>query len=168
MLPHKPYITAVCQRLNAARMKPAEWWIDDAETRGMYRYLNAVITLDPSGTHDDMPQDIPSGTPWPHGLLLIWEWHTGREEDIERGAAWTFAALKADGSNEYPTSLPVHGYAAPAAVVEAARKVINHEIKPGHFHNFGAPGWDGGLIGESWERADRLEDACAEWETTRA
>ncbi|WP_262702027.1 MULTISPECIES: hypothetical protein [Streptomyces] len=170
MLPHDPYITAVIDALTAAELKPAEWWSSDGETKGVYCYLTAVITLDPSSTHDLDAEEIPSGTPWPHGLLLIWEWHTGREEngDPERGPVWQFAELKRDGSTEYPTSLPVYGYASPAAIVEAARKVIDRSIGAGHFHNFGEPKWSGGVIGDSWERADELEAACAAWETTGA
>jgi hypothetical protein len=162
---HDPYITAVTEALSFARLTPAEYWTSDSETRGTYCYLNAVITLDPSGTYDLDDEDIPAGTAWPRGLILIWEWHTGREEggDPERGPSWQFAALKADGSNEYPTGLPVYGYASPAAVVEAARKVIDHSIKPGHFHNFGQPGWDGGIVGDSWERADELDAAATAW-----
>lgn len=170
-LPHDPYITAVTDALTSAGLAPTEWWTDDGETRGMYCYLNAVITLDPSGTHDDMPEEIPTGTAWPHGLLLIWEWHTGVEAELgepERGPVWQFAELKADGSNEYPTGLPVHGYASPAAIVEAARKVIDHSIKPGHQFNFGAAKWDGGIIGDSWEHANELEAAAEEWGAAEA
>lgn len=165
-LPHDPYITAVCDALTAASLEITDHtWTDDGETRGTYCYLNAVITLDPSGTITSDAEDIPAGTPWPHGLLLIWEWHTGAEEggDPERGPVWQFAELKADGSNEYPTGLPVYGYASPAAIVEATRKVIDHSIGAGHFHNFGLAKWDGGIIGDSWDRADALDAACEAW-----
>lgn len=167
-LPHDPYITAVCDALTAAGLEPTDHsWTDDGETRGTYCYLNAVITLDPSGTiaADEQPD---GGADWPHGLLLIWEWHTGIEEEYgepEKGPVWLFAELKADGSNEYPTSLPVHGYASPAAVVQAARKVISREIGAGHFYNGGQAKWDGGIIGDSWERAAEVEAACEAWGT---
>jgi hypothetical protein len=165
-LPHDPYITAICDALTAAGLELTDHcWTDDGETRGTYCYLNAVITLDPSGTVGEMTEDI-ANTAWPHGLLLIWEWHTGIEEkhgEPERGPQWTFAELNADGSNEYPTDLPVHGYASPAAVVEAARKVIDRSIGAGHFHNFGQAKWDGGIIGDSWERAAELDAACEAW-----
>ena len=72
-LPHAPYITAVTEALSFARLTPAEYWTSDSETRGTYCYLNAVITLDPSSTYDLDHEDIPAGTPWPHGLLLTWE-----------------------------------------------------------------------------------------------
>lgn len=168
-LPHDPYITAVTAALTAASMEPTDHtWTDDGESRGTYCYLNAVITLDPSGTITSDAEEIPADAAWPHGLLLIWEWHTGAESDQgepERGPQWLFAELKSDGSNEYPTSLPVYGYASPAAVVEATRKVISCEIGAGHFHNFGQARWDGGLIGDSWERHEELDAACAVWAT---
>ncbi|MFE7954438.1 hypothetical protein [Streptomyces sp. NPDC057413] len=165
-LPQDGYIEAVSEALTAAGLEPTDHsWTEDSETRGVYCYLNAVITLDPSGTVGDWPEDIPAGTPWPHGLLLLWEWHTGAEEGgPEKGPLWQFAELKADGSSEYPTDLPVYGYASPAAVVQAARKVIDREISPGSFYNLGQPhGWDGGIIGDSWERADELDAACEAW-----
>ncbi|WP_171111272.1 MULTISPECIES: hypothetical protein [unclassified Streptomyces] len=166
-LPHDPYITAVCDALTAAGLELTDrCWTDDGETRGTYCYLDAVITLDPSNTHDLDHDDIPTDAAWPHGLLLIWEWHTGIEEEHgepERGPLWQFAELKDDGSNEYPTVLPVYGYASPAAVVEAARKVISREIGAGHFHNGGLAKWDGGIIGDSWERHAELDAACEAW-----
>lgn len=168
-LPHDPYITAVCDALTAAGLELTDHcWTDDGETRGTYCYLNAVITLDPSGVLDLDDEDIPDGTTWRHGLLLIWEWHTGIEEDggePERGPSWQFAELKGDGSNEYPTGLPVYGYASPAAVVEAARKVINRSIGAGSFHGSTLAKWDGGIIGDSWERADEVDTACEAWGT---
>ena len=117
------------------------------------------ITLDPSGTHDLDPDDLPADAAWPHVLLLIWEWHTGIEEEQgepERGPVWLFAEMKDGSRNEYPTALPVYGYASPAAIVEAARKVIDRSIGAGHFFNGGQAAWDGGIIGDSWERADEL------------
>ena len=168
-LPHDPYITAVCDALTAADIELTDHcWTDDGETRGTYCYLNAVITLDPSDTVSEMPDDIPADAAWPHGLLLIWEWHTGIEAEYgepERGPVWQFAELKDDGSNEYPTWLPVQGYASPAAVVEAARKVIDRSIGAGHFHNGGQPKWDGGVIGGAWDQADELDAACEAWGT---
>ncbi|MFS4107499.1 hypothetical protein [Streptomyces sp. PD-S100-1] len=163
-LPHNDYVTAVMDALTAASLEPTEFWLSGGETKGTYCYLNAVITLDPSSTFDRDHADVPAGTPWRHGLLLSWEWHTGLEDGgPEKGPLWEFAELKADGSIEYPTSLPVHGYASPAAIVEAARKVIDHSIGPGHSFNLGQPRWDGGLIGASWERADELAAACEAW-----
>ncbi|MFM9595711.1 hypothetical protein ACKI1J_24375 [Streptomyces scabiei] len=167
-LPQDLYVTAVCDALTEADVAVDDGRTDDCETRGTYCYLNAVITLDPSGTRDLDPDDIPANAAWPHGLLLIWEWHTGIEEEHgepERGPVWLFAEMKDGSRNEYPTALPVYGYASPAAVVEAARKVISREIGAGHFHNGGAPTWEGGIIGDSWDQADALEAACEAWGT---
>jgi hypothetical protein len=165
--PHDPYINAVADALTAADVTVADGRTNDCETRGTYCYLNAVITLDPSNTLDLDAEDIPAGTPWPHGLLLIWEWHTGIEADQgepDRGPVWQFAKLNDDGSSEYPTDLPVYGYASPAAIVEAARKVISREIQPGSPLGYGQwRGWDGGVIGDSWGQADALEAACDTW-----
>lgn len=170
--PHDPYITAVCNALTAADIPVTDGRTDDCETRGTYCYLNAVIDLDPSGTRDLDADDIPVGTSWPNGLLLIWEWHTGIEADQgepERGPQWQFAELKDDGSTEYPTDLPVYGYASPAAIVDAARKVISREIQPGSFYSYGQwRGWDGGLVGDSWEQADTLNAACEAWAADEA
>jgi hypothetical protein len=160
-LPHDPYITAVCDALTTDGLEPADHsWTDDCETRGTYCYLNAVITL---ASGDEGARDAAA---WPHGLLLIWEWHTGVEADQgepDRGPVWLFAELKADGSNEYPTDLPVHGYASPAAVVEAARKVVAREIDAGSFHGHSGPRWNGGVIGGTWERHAELDAACEAW-----
>lgn len=164
-LPHDPYITAVCDALTAADLHLTErCWTDDGEARGTYCYLNAVITLDPSNVIAEDPDDVPADAAWPHGLLLIWEWHTGAEDaEPGRGPQWLFAELKPDGSNEYPTSLPVYGYASPTAVVEAARYVIARQIGAGSFYNFGLAKWDGGVIGGSWERHEELDAACEAW-----
>lgn len=143
-LPHGPYITAVTDTLTAAGLEPADWWTSDAECRGVYCYLNAVITLQP----------VAGGE-----LLLIWEWHTGADDGEERGPSWSFAAVKADGSNEFPTGLPVFGYAAPEAVVEAAGKVIAGEVRAGGF----ASTWGGGIIGGAWDGADELGAGCEAW-----
>jgi hypothetical protein len=159
-LPHDPYITAVCEALDKAGLEVKDGRTDDCETRGTYCYLNAVIELDMLAT--GLQQE------WPHGLLLIWEWHSGREADLgepERGPQWSFAELNGDGSNHYPTGLPVYGYASPAAVVDAARKVISQEIQPGSPNGLGQwRGWDGGIIGDSWGQADELESAAAAWD----
>ncbi|MGW1267567.1 hypothetical protein [Streptomyces sp. NPDC002491] len=166
-LPHDPYITAVGDALTAAGLKLTDHsWTDDCETRGTYRYLNAVITLDPDGVLASDDEDAQDRAAWPHGLLLLWEWHTGIEAEYgepEKGPIWQFAELKADGSNEYPTVLPVYGYASPTAVVEAARKVIDRSIGAGHFFNGGQATWDGGIIGDSWEGGDELDAACEVW-----
>ncbi len=163
-LPHDPYIEAVTDALTAAGLKPAEHWTSDGETKGTYCHLNAIITLDPSNARDLADDEVPAGTAWRHGLILSWEWHTGAEEGWEKGPFWEFAALKADGSCQYvPAMLPVPGYASPAAVVDAARKVIAREIKPDPSSSSGAVLWDGGIIGDAWERPTELDAACEAW-----
>lgn len=157
--PHDPYIDAVIAALTAADLEPDESWTDDGESRGMYCYLNAVITLDPDGVLGEDSEEVPAGVRWPYGLLLVWEWHPGLEEgEAERGPVWLHAALKADGSNEYPSDLPVYGYASPEAVVEAARKVIAREINASRTE----------IIGGSWDGADELNAACEAWGTEEA
>lgn len=168
-LPHDPYITAVADALTTAGLNVVDGHTDDAETHGTHCYLNAVITLDPSGTAD-LPGDQLIEAPWPHGLILAWEWHTGTEDDgPEHGPQWWFAALNADGSNEHPTDLPVYGYASPAAIVEAARRVIGHEIRPASTHDGGQwRGWTGGIIGDAWDHANELDAACEIWAADEA
>lgn len=166
-LPQDPYIEAIGDALTAAGLAPTDYtFTEDSETRGTYCYLNAVITLDPSGTLASDDEDARDEAAWPHGLLLLWEWHTGIEADQgepERGPSWQFAALRSDGSNEYPTDLPVLGYASPTAIVEAAQKVIAHKIKPNPYSMFGEVIYDGGIIGDAWERHAELDAACEAW-----
>lgn len=160
-LPHDPYIEAVTEALTTAGFTPTEQWTDGGETKGMYCHLNAVITLDPSGVLDLDDDEIPVRTPWRYGLILAWEWHTGAEDGWEKGPHWEFAALKEHSECQYPpVLLPVYGYASPAAIVEAARLVIDHRIKalPSSVAD-----WDGGIVGDSWDRADELDAACEAW-----
>jgi hypothetical protein len=156
-LPQDDYIEAVTVALEAAGLPVKDIRTDDSETRGTYCYLNAVIELDLYGTDFEKK--------WPHGLLLIWEWHTGIEDgEPERGPEWLFAELNENGSCWYPTSLPVYGYASPAAVAEAARKVITREIRPTSFDG-GPSTWQGAPIGDTWDRHTELNDACETWGT---
>ncbi|MFJ1964883.1 hypothetical protein [Streptomyces massasporeus] len=162
-LPHDDYIEAVTVALDTAGLPVEDGRTDDCETRGTYCYLNAVIEVDLQ--HTSHAED------WPHGLLLIWEWHSGIEAEHgepDKGPVWQFAELKEDGSNEYPTELPVYGYASPAAVADAARKVISREIGAGHSFNYGRAKWDGGIIGDSWERHAELDAACEAWAAEEA
>lgn len=163
-LPQDPYIEAVCEALTAAGLEPTEHWTSDGETKGSYCHLDAIISLDPSNVDGLADDEVPAGTTWRHGLLLSWEWHTGAEEGWEKGPRWEFAALKADGSCEYvPAMLPVPGYASPAAVVDAARRVVAREIRPDFSSSFGGIIWDGGVIGDAWERHAELDAACEAW-----
>lgn len=151
-LPHDAYITAITDALSLALLTPVEYWTSDGETRGVYCHLNAVITLDPSGTYELDDEDIPAGTPWRHGLILIWEWHTGLEEggDPEKGPLWEWARLVdshgQSGERHGFTSL---GYPSPAYVVESVRALIERR-------NQSTPA-------ERWEHADELDAACEAW-----
>lgn len=161
-LPHDDYIEAVTVALDTAGLPTEDARTDDCETRGTYCYLNGVIEVDLQ--HTSHAED------WPHGLLLIWEWHTGIEADQgepDKGPVWQFAELNDDGSNAYPTVLPVYGYASPNAVTEAARKVINREIRPTSFDG-GSSTWRGELIGDTWEDHAELDAACEAWAAEEA
>jgi hypothetical protein len=104
-LPHAPYIEAVETALTEAKMEPeqADTFVEDSYD---VPYLRGVITLTPETS--DIPADR-----FPHGLILIWDWHTGRDEDFERGSVWQWARLNDDGSNRDPEPLPVPSFVAP-------------------------------------------------------
>ncbi|QKV93887.1 hypothetical protein HUT19_20735 [Streptomyces sp. NA02950] len=146
ILPQNPYITAVSDALTAAGFPVADDWTSEAETFGVYCHLNAVITLDPDITGLDEDE-------WPHGLILLWEWHTGREEQYERGPSWQWAELLDHGRNADLDPLPVHGYAAPSAIVTAVRAVIESG-------KAGPP-----VLGE-WDQAAELTAAVERWDAT--
>lgn len=150
-LPHDPYITAVTDALTDAGLEPADGWTSDAETRGVYCYLNAVITLD----HDTSGIDPQR---WPHGLILIWEWHTGTEAadgEPDRGPSWEWARLvDSHGQCGEREALTAVGYASPTYVVESVRALIEHR-------NQSTPA-------ELWQRAKELDAACEAWGATEA
>lgn len=105
-LPHHPYITAVEAALTEAKMEPeqADAFVEDSYD---VPHLRGVITLTPetSGIPDDR---------YKHGLIVVWEWHTGTDEDWDRGPVWQWSRLNEDGSNQELVPLPVHGFVAPA------------------------------------------------------
>src|SRR3954465_9009756 len=79
-LPHGPYIEAIEAALTEAKLTPeqADAFVEDSYD---VAYLRGVITLTPES----------SGIPavrYPHGLILIWDWHTGTDEDYDRGPVW--------------------------------------------------------------------------------
>ncbi|MFJ7999018.1 hypothetical protein ACIQ7D_17985 [Streptomyces sp. NPDC096310] len=116
-LPHDPYITAVGDALAAVGMDAAHHWTSDADTRGLHHYLNATLTL----TSEDSGIDPAL---WPNGLLLIWEWHPGREDgEADRGPVWLWAKQLRDGGNSTPEVLPVDGYANPLQVAAAGHEL---------------------------------------------
>lgn len=107
-LPHDPYIEAVEAALTEAKMEPEQ---TDAFVEDSYdvAYLRGVITLTPETS------SIPAER-FQHGLILIWDWHTGREEyGPERGPSWQWAKLvDSHGQNGEVSDLPVPGWVAPA------------------------------------------------------
>lgn len=144
-LPHDAYIDAVRNTLEEVGLDPADITLDDCDTRGLYRYLRALLRFTPEDTHGVTTAQ------WPHGLLLIWEWHPGIEDgEAERGPVWLWATGLPDGSNILPAPMPVDGVANPIQVAWALAELINH----------GRPGRQ--RIGR-WDGADELESACEEW-----
>ncbi len=111
-LPHAPYITAIETALTEAKMEPehADAFVEDSYD---VPYLRGVITLTPETS--GIPADR-----YRHGLLLVWDWHTGLDEDHERGASWQWARLNEDSSNWPFGELPVPGWVAPPMLAAAA------------------------------------------------
>ncbi len=112
-LPHAPYIDAVEAAFTEAKLTPEQV---DAFVEDSYdvAHLRGVITLTPetSGIPDDR---------YRHGLVLIWDWHTGRDDYFDRGPVWQWARRNEDGSNSWPYEpLPVPGWVAPPMLVAAA------------------------------------------------
>lgn len=111
-LPHQPYIDAVQAALTDAKMEPeqADAFVEDSYD---VPYLRGVITLTPETS--GIPADR-----FRYGLILIWDWHTGRDEDCDRGASWQWTRLNEDGSGTWPfQELPVPGWVAPAMLAAA-------------------------------------------------
>lgn len=139
-LPHDLYLTEVYLALYDVGLNPDHHTLDNSDTRGTHCYLRGILHQPPYQR-------------WPHGLLLIWEWHTGIEADQgepERGPAWLWAALRPDGSNTELTLLPVDGYANPTQVAAALDELISTgeavKRRPGR-----------------WRGADALDAACEAW-----
>ncbi|WP_406123095.1 hypothetical protein OHQ89_12770 [Streptomyces canus] len=105
-LPHGPYIDAVEAALTEAKLTPeqADAFVEDSYD---VAYLRGVITLSPETS--GIPADRHS-----HGLIIIWDWHTGRDQFYDRGPVWQWARLNDDGSNRDPEPLPVPGWIHPA------------------------------------------------------
>jgi hypothetical protein len=110
-LPHNPYIDAVEAALTEAKMEPeqADAFVEDSYD---VPYLRGVITLTPETS------SIPDR--FRHGLILVWDWHTGRDEDYDRGPVWQWARLVDDhGQSQLPEPLPVPGWVAPPMLAAA-------------------------------------------------
>jgi hypothetical protein len=116
-LPHAPYIDAVEAALIEASMTPeqADAFVEDSYD---VAYLRGVITLTPETS--DIPADR-----YPHGLIAVWDWHTGTDEDYDRGPVWQWARLNEDGSNRELEALPVPGWVAPPMLVAAVATLIH-------------------------------------------
>lgn len=148
-LPHGPYITAVCDALSTAGLKPTDVWTSDAETAGSYRYLSAAITLAPEESGIDPSR-------WPYGLLLRWEWHTGLEAadgEPGRGPSWQWQKGRRDDSFTEPHTLTADGYTSSAVVADAARALTAGTEAP----------WP-----DRWEHAHTLDAACTVWAAEEA
>ncbi|MFF0166733.1 hypothetical protein [Streptomyces prasinus] len=104
-LPHAPYINAVEGALTECGMEPEQ---ADAFAEDSYDvdFLRGVITLTPETS------GIPANR-FKHGLILVWDWHTGRDQFYDRGPIWQWARLNDDGSNRDPEPLPVPGWVMP-------------------------------------------------------
>jgi len=144
-LPHDLYLTQTYTALYDIGLDPTHHTLDDSDTRGTHNYLRGILHQPPYQR-------------WPHGLLLIWEWHTGIEAadgEPDRGPLWLWAALRADGSNTEPAPLPVDGYANPSQVAAALDELVTTgqavKRRPGR-----------------WWGADGLDAACGAWAAEEA
>ncbi|MFZ4150460.1 hypothetical protein [Streptomyces pseudogriseolus] len=110
-LPHAPYINAIEGALTECGMAPeqADAFVEDSYDEP---YLRGVITLTPETS--SIPADR-----YRHGLILIWDWHTGRDHFYDRGPVWQWARLNEDGSNRDPEPLPVPGWVMPVMLAGA-------------------------------------------------
>lgn len=111
-LPHAPYIAAIEAALTDAKMIPeqTDTFVEDSYDEP---HLRGVITLTPETS--GIPADR-----YPNGLILIWDWHTGRDQFYDRGPVWQWARRNEDGSNQWPYEpLPVPGFVAPPMLAAA-------------------------------------------------
>jgi len=144
-LPHAPYIDAIEAALTDAKMTPERV---DAFVEDSYDvpYLRGVITLTPDTS--GIPADR-----YRHGLVVIWDWHTGRDDYFDRGPVWQWARLNEDGSNAWPYEpLPVPGFVAPP-MLAAAVATLAHTGKATPMNS----GWHD-------HQRTAVENAIHEWE----
>ena len=116
--PHAPYIEAVVNALSEAQMEPerADVFAEDSYD---VPYLRGVITLTPETS--SIPADR-----YRHGLILIWDWHTGRDEEFDQGPVWQWARLNEDGSGKWPFEpLPVPGFVAPPMLAATVTTLVH-------------------------------------------
>lgn len=145
-LPHDPYIEAVVEALAQAGLPVDDFWTADNDTRGVYQYLDAVLTFEPdtSGL---------AGRLWPHGFVLIWEWHTGFEDGGPTvGPVWRWAELvDSHGvASREPEDVSVDGFADPASIVTITRELAASR-KVESLHD------------TEWDQADALGTAVVAW-----
>ncbi|MFR9796153.1 hypothetical protein ACL02U_09655 [Streptomyces sp. MS06] len=141
-LPHAPYITAIETALTEAQLTPeqADAFVEDSYD---VPHLRGVITLTPETS--GIPADR-----YPHGLILVWDWHTGRDDDHDRGPAWQWARLREDGSCTWPhETLPVPGWVAPPMLAAAAATLAHTGTAT--------------PMGSLWRQRARTEQACEAW-----
>jgi hypothetical protein len=144
-LPHDPYIDAITTALADIGLDPTDTTLDDCDTRGTHCYLRAVIAW---GEDTALNPDR-----WQHGLVLLWEWHTGIEAadgEPERGPVWLWAKRLSDGAIREPELLRVDGYANPVQVAAAVHGLdlagCAVKARPGR-----------------WDSSAALDAACEEW-----
>ncbi|KUF19386.1 hypothetical protein [Streptomyces silvensis] len=162
-LPHSAYIAAVVEALEAARLhirgRPRTWGCPDQDS---HAYLYAEIRVDPRPVHDRGRADAPPGGEWPNGLDLIWRW---LPEGPESGPLWQCSEPNDDGSlarEHREHDLPLLGCAAPDAVARAAIEVGARQADAGT-GRCRPSGATGDIIGDAWDQADALTDACKAW-----
>ena len=115
-VPHAPYIAAVEAAFTEVKMTPeqADAFVEDSSIF----YLRGVITLTPETS--GVPADR-----FRHGLIVVWDWHTGVDEDYDRGPVWQWARLNEDGSNWELEALPVPGWVAPEMLAATVATLVH-------------------------------------------
>ncbi|MFE0460747.1 hypothetical protein ACFW1A_16010 [Kitasatospora sp. NPDC058965] len=108
-LPHDPYITAVDTALTAAAIGCDDGWTSEADEHDHdgNPTLSAVFTWHADNTALDTDLFV-------HGAGVYWALTSG----------WEYAAMRLDGSNDIPSSLPLPLWAEPADVVQAVRSAL--------------------------------------------
>lgn len=120
--PHAPYIDAVLAELTTAQLLPEGAQAFEDELDG-HPLLRGRIFLTPETSR--IPADR-----WPHGLLIVWEWHTGQNPDITRGPSWHWASATEQGWAKHGwQDLPVPGWAMPATLA-ATTATLAHTGTP--------------------------------------
>lgn len=140
---HDPYIDAVTQAIDEAHgLEAKSSWTSAADTVGTRCHLTGLITLDIPATGLEAE--------WPNGLIIVWEWHSGRDAaHPESGPRWEWAELVGSGCNATTQDLPVEGYASPAAIVTAVRNLLTGDTTT--------------PVTGRWDGSARLDHAATWW-----